>query len=411
MGLEMTDYIDWELLQKENIVSKLEYLTLLEKMRPYERTPNETLEVRLAKMLKSLPKEYHTAAIASVASTIYITEEMRIEAWESLFYQFKYDFRHNEHIDVNLNDVHFFELDRDNLYDEFFRAANVRHIVPNPSIYGRLDDTSPFISVDILIDYLMRLDSDTITDKEIFELQELCRKKVWVLLVDISLSGDSVCSEIKKLNSIINKIFKLEDVDFNVFVQVLTAEGQRRIGSIQRKLGYGGFSLYSAINIPYSFAFNYEHNEDMAFSIYRNQMLSDKIEGLCNYFANYILKRDRCPLTKAINKQYSENDKIKIAKYGYGGLGWNVVTQRNAPNNSLPFLWCSSDNYTPPFPRAESHGVPVVDSNIMTGMNEGSQINNSKKQWVNEVLKSDKDSAGKRCEEIHSKYIARINKK
>lgn len=71
---------------------------------------------------------------------------------------------------------------------------------------------------------------------------------------------------------------------------------------------------------------------------------------------------ENLPVAKLCKKYYKDcitkNKHIEVggdAKWGFNNAGLALVLNTNCPNNSIPLLWCSCDNWFPLFPRIEHH--------------------------------------------------------
>lgn len=395
--------IDWQAVEKENVVSKLKFLTLLEDKNKFGGQ-QVGLEKRIQNMLDCLPRKYHTAAVAALSGVIYITEQMLVDAWKTLWYQYKNDYSGTDRLNVKLGDAHIFELDRDGLMDSFFRTASV-----NSKLdiffgeYGRLDDTSPIDSVNRLLNYIFKLDSSEavcLSEKETTELYVLKKKKHWILLVDITLSGKSICSEIKRIQVIAEHILKAQDIDIAIFIQTATEQARESINELLENSNVN-IKCYYAIQIPYECAFNYkDESSGRKYSLIKDEELISDIDKLCTYFAEKVIKKYKSPINKAINKKIKNSefqDAEDYAKYGFGGLGWNVITYKNAPNNSLPFLWCQpvKSGYSAPFCR--------IESRVNSAAGAQAEIDSIMEKWKKDVF-DQKILDIERLERMHTNY-------
>ncbi|MCL2288914.1 MAG: hypothetical protein FWC33_07085 [Candidatus Bathyarchaeota archaeon] len=409
--------IAWRTVEKENIVSKLKFLTLLETNNPFEHSEKIRLEIRIKNMLNSLPEQHHTAALAVLSNVIYITKQMMNDAWKSLAYQYKHDFKYETRIDLQLRDVHFFELDRDGSRDIFLQLINTWGLSSFSKLNGRLEDKSLFNSVDYLLRLLHILDdTGCLPDTDLLYLLGLMKKKHWVLLVDLSLSGSSVCSEIKKLKFIADYILQIQDLDISIFILTATEEAQNQVDDLLKDLNSSNENVtcYYAIKIPYECAFNAKEKRE--YGLLKDKELIKKVDELCSYFAKNIIEKFPNDLTQTIDKKNAKGEceeAADIAKYGYGRLGWNVITYKNAPNNSLPFLWCQPDGsctYKAPFRRVPSRGIETGIVNPSAGIS--SEADDKMKEWIKSVgLDSENGRPNLNvCKKIYEKYIACLAK-
>ncbi|MDR2719473.1 MAG: phosphoribosylanthranilate isomerase, partial [Nitrososphaerota archaeon] len=395
--------ISWRTVEKENLVSKLKFLTLLEDKNNF-KPEKIRFEERIQKTLNSLPKHYHTAALAVLSNVIYITEQMLADARRNLWYQYTHDFKHKDRIGLHLSNVHIFEFDYGGLRDMFFQDVVMYGSDYCMGAGGRRDDTTPFEDVDALLDCLYNLDNTScLSEQALFDLLCLDGKKHWILLVDLSLSGGSVCSEIKRLKLIADHILKVEDLDISIFIQAITEEAQTRIEKLLAELNGSGANMdyYYAIKIPYGCAFNAK-KKDKEYELLKNKELIEKIDELCSFFAEEYIIDSNAKLDRIVKKKRDEGKNKEAcdeAKYGCGGLGWNVVVHRNVPDNSLPFLWWeSSPDYKAPYNRLES------------------KVDQQERPFVKHWIKRLGLDGGSNCpnlqeyEKIHNKYVVALDK-
>jgi len=405
--------ISWEIVEKENLVSKLKFLTLLDAENKFKSKDDSRLEDRIPKMLNFLPNKYHTAALAVLSNVFYITEQMLIDAMRSLWYQYTHDFKNKDRIGLPLSNVHIFELDQAGARDSFFNDVKAHESIYGLKAGGRLDDKSPFTSVDSLLLYLHMLDdTKCLPYEELSYLYALTEKKHWILLVDISLSGVSVCNEIKRLKQIADHILKVNDLNISIFIQAATEEAQTHVDNLLAELNKSSENIncYYAIKIPYECAFNAKKVKKQ-YSLLKDKKLIKQVDDLCSYFAEHVVenKKYSTHITKLVKQKRDEGkneEADNMAKYGFGGLGWNVITYKNAPNNSLPFLWCQPSNsgYTAPYERTDSRGDQPDGASKKATANIREWVKSLGFDGASDYLNQEK------CEKIYEQYTACLAK-
>lgn len=314
-------------LENTHLIGKLKLIELLEKASPY-RVLKETVERRFSRALGAIPDEHREAALAIFGSTIYLPQQMLEEAWKHLWLVCQ--LRHESLRDIHKN-VLVLELDRDQIRDEFYRCN---------SIVGRLQDNLPWRSTHDIIDALERFETKTNTNQDYFdEFISILRRPYWLLLVDITLSGTSVLSEIRRIEKLRRILLPREKyIGVTILAQVATETAVERFRQ-------AGVCFEAAIIVPRRNAIRYCLGQKAT-----DHKLMQSIVDVCDWFAEeYVL---RCDNRISI---MAKEDR-EVARYGFGAEGWNVVTYKNCPNNCLPLLWLwqPGKEYIPPFERVDS---------------------------------------------------------
>jgi hypothetical protein len=90
---------DTNFLEKEDIISKIQFIQELEIRSPYKagstsRSPERYWD-KIKRILESIPKEHHKAALSLFANVIYLPENLLRNAWEFLGFEFQRNFRLN----------------------------------------------------------------------------------------------------------------------------------------------------------------------------------------------------------------------------------------------------------------------------------------------------------------------------
>jgi hypothetical protein len=322
--------IEPELVESENLVGRLKLIQFLEKQSPYREMP-EGVETRISQSLEMLPSEFKQAGLAIFGSTYYVPKQMLHDAWNYLWRTFGRMGGHFPRIEECL----VLELDRDLLRDEFYSAN---------SLVGRLQDNSPFKSASDILETLMAIEADTISP-ELKTTLKVLERPYWILLSDLSLSGTSVASEIQKLEQTHRLLFPSKVPNITALIQIITEPAKLEI---KKRNG----TYIAALNIPVSCALN-----SSKYSLISNSLLVAKMRELCQWFGQkHVLSTDY-----RLSKLSVLENNPDIASYGFGAMGWNIVTHKNTPNNSLPILWFRppSNQYRPPFERIDSRIGPT----------------------------------------------------
>ncbi|MGA4604800.1 phosphoribosyltransferase-like protein [Pseudoalteromonas maricaloris] len=316
--------LDW--LESENIVARLKFLELIERKSRY-REQTDGIEHRFALALESIPDEHKEGALAIFSSILYITQPVLIDAWKSLWW--KLQKKEGLSADRIENEVLILELDRDQLRDSFYKFNNIA---------GRLQDNLPWHSSNDLIDALIALENGALDKTQRQALLTAIERPVWLNLVDISLSGTSVESDLARLN-LIAKLRPSGTPPRVITTLLIATEQAEKVLKKVTKV------YYKAIGIPNSASLSNEF-----YSLIVDQELVKKMHLACDWFAAQVV----CESSTRFAELAKENSKENIAKWGFKEGGWSVITCNNAPNNSLPILWFESERYKPPFPRVDS---------------------------------------------------------
>lgn len=280
--------------------------------------------------LNSLPPPHRQAAAAMFASTLYITKQMMDDAWQCLWHALQNRTGHP----LNLDDLLILALDGDGLLDDFFHTNRLS---------GRLQSDHPFRCANNLIDVLMQLESGDLYPELKQALVGALKKPYWVLLADQSLSGTSVVQELNRLR----KIQRLSPFGRAPVLPLIQLATEQATLNLKEK----GWDYSAAIQVPLNCALNHE-----SFDAVDSPALKRKMKALCAWFAEtHVL-----PTSTRLAQKSKQKQDADIATFGFGKLGWNIVTHKNAPNNALPILWFSSSEqpYQPPFARIESRRGP-----------------------------------------------------
>lgn len=313
----------------EPLAERFQLLKRLNQLSPYQGL-EVPLERRMAIALNTLPTQHRQAAAAMFASTLYITKPMMDDAWQCLWHALQNRMGHP----LNLDDLLILELDGDGLLDDFFRTNRLA---------GRIPSDHPFRGANNLIDVLMQVESGDLYPELKQALVAALKKPYWVLLADQSLSGTSVVQELNRLRKI-QRLSPFGRVSILPLIQLATEQATF-------KLEEKGWDYLAAIQVPLNCALNHE-----SFDTVDDLALKQKMKALCAWFAkNHVLPTNTRLAQKSKKKQDAD-----IAAFGFGKLGWNLVTYKNAPNNALPILWFQSPEqpYQPPFARVESRLGP-----------------------------------------------------
>lgn len=317
-------FLQW--LDSESTVARLKYLELLERKSKY-RDLSEGVEHRFASALDFFPEEHKEGALAVFSSTLYVSQPLVVDAWKSVWWMLQ----RNEGLTAETfeRDVLLLELDRDKLKDSFFEHNNIQ---------GRLENNSQFQSSNDLIDSLKFLEKGGL-DKDVKnDLISALEKPVWINLVDISLSGTSVCSDLKRLKEIASFIPSKTEPKIITVLLMATEKAEQKLQEIDA-------IYHRAVGIPNSASLAHEK-----YTLISDKKLIDKMKSACDWFSKHVVLKTE----SRFSRQATADPYKNVGQFGFKEGGWSIVTYKNAPNNSLPILWFSNEQYTAPFERVDS---------------------------------------------------------
>jgi hypothetical protein len=318
--------IDLDTLENENLIGKLKLISLLERQSPY-RSVRDRVERRFSQALNMLPTEYKEPALAIFGSTFYLPKQMLDDSWKYLWE----NLRKRSGFGDDIEEFLILELDRDTLRDDFYRA--------NEAV-GRLQDNLPVRSSNDIIDLLMSLEAGSTQPERLDALHKISSKSLWLLLIDVSISGSSAAFELGRMQRLQQMIAPKNAGGVIALIQVATEQAILEIDKMEVPFLVG-------LTVPLSCALNTE-----GYRLIHASSLVRRMRKLCKWFAETHVM----PSKYRIAQLSAERKNPAIAQFGFGGMGWNLILHKNAPNNSLPLLWFRppGDEYLPPFERIDS---------------------------------------------------------
>lgn len=249
----------------------------------------------------------------------------------------------------HLNEFHLFANDPGGLTEDYFRINR---------IHGRLDPArhARVPGVQVLGDRLV----DLVDCSEIkslpaaHEMNQIFRKRTWVLLADQSLSGHSLKGDIDRLlkvREIVNAANSKIYPRIMVLCQILTNTAEdnlKKDHAISAALKKDSLSIDAAIYLDETYKVQSEHCRYFQSADQRRSF-----HELCNWFAQKFIQSDgdleRMRLRSGDNLEF-----------GYRQAGLLIARQENCPTDSVPLLWYENSDpnaackYRGPFPRVHS---------------------------------------------------------
>jgi len=264
-------------LTQEDIVGKLEFVEAIEQTDPYinQLQPRTNYYERVRRALSYVPDEHKRAALTVFANAIYLPRHLLEESWQFLFEEVAQSYHQGKTKESFLDSFKIFELDPAGMTDDFIHGN---------SIPGRLDRPEDrIVSLADMVSELLRL-----TDAQgemLAQTQQvvnrLFSKPHWILLVDNSLSGQSLKSELKRYCSVLDLV-----ADFArrpkiiVLIQVYTSDARR---AIESEIGN---KYLPSIDIRHALFFDdrFKITADSCMLV-QDRAVREAIKGLCSWLA------------------------------------------------------------------------------------------------------------------------------
>lgn len=326
-------------IDNENIISKLNLLFQLERMDPYSN--ETTLQERIQTSLQYIPSEYRQYVLALFANTIYFpntfSKSVLQHLLNSLLFRYQIDWKNLGQQCLIL------EQDPTGIVNEFLRINHV-HGRLDKSTFQRTQQVSSFVKTAHI--NLEHQDLEQIED-----VTKFLDRPYWIVLVDNSLSGTSLCSDIERLfklsteaNITPKKIILLIRTLTQMALEVINSKFQREISNGFLEIDYGLF-------LNERFVVNGNTGQDSICSLFSDKDTYAGVVAACDWLVKQP-EYENDPLLKD-HKEHSGGD--KTMRFGFKDCGITFVSSENCPSDSLPLLWYQYDGfYTPPFPRVLS---------------------------------------------------------
>ena len=308
-------------------------------MDPYSN--DSTLQERIQVSLQYVPHEYRQYVLALFANTIYFpnafSKSVLQHLLNSLLFRHEIDWKNLGQQCLIL------EQDPTGIVNEFLRANHV-HGRLDKQTFQRTQQVSSFVKT-------ARINLKHSNVDQIEDVTAFLNRDYWIVLVDNSLSGTSLCSDLERLLSLSNDtdsnpkkvvllIRTLTEMAFNVICEKFA----QAIANGILEIDYG-----LLLDSRFTITRNIERwNESVLFN---DEETHAGVIAACEWLANTDeYKKD--PLL-ADHKEHSGGDKTMT--FGFKDCGITFVSSENCPSDSLPLLWYQKDGfYMPPFPRVLS---------------------------------------------------------
>jgi hypothetical protein len=338
--------LDARFISKESLVSKIHALELLESLSPYHHAKGEPIFHRIWRsidFLQQIPgvqQQWLDAALLIFANVIYLPKTLLDDAWRGLFIEFSerelgWSFGGLENLNEDVQ-MHFFENDPSGMTAEFFHL-NVLHGRLDNQKFARIEDT------DKLADTLLDLLNAQKRDAAAASLRTLFSRAYWIILVDKSLSGHSLGSDLERLLAArsLAKRIGVSPPKVVVLCQVLTEGAERYILSLA-KSSLLDDDVTKALSIYRAVFFDSRCSiHSQATSLIRDESILPALKELCRWFAETFIR----PSDALGRMKRRSGDNLE---FGYQACGLTLVDQHNCPTNSLPLLWFDSQGQNSP---------------------------------------------------------------
>jgi hypothetical protein len=351
--------IDAQVIASEDLVSKIHTIELLEQLSPFRGHTDQFFQ-RVWRSIDDLQRypevkpEWLTAALVVFGNALYFPQALLDDAWRSLYIEMVQAERSG--LTPDEFDFQIFENDPSGMGPAFCHLNRLQ---------GRLDyERYPRVAstdelADLLLDFLnpLKRADAAVTARRLFS------KHVWAILVDKTLSGHSLSSDIDRLLCAYKLACRAGRTPPRIVVlcQVMTDAAER----ILVKTISEACERYTIIGDPpvkyhRAIFLDRRHNitaEDTA--LINDKRLIRHIRDLSRWFASSFIARDR---DFDRMRERSGDD----LRFGYRGCGLTISDYDNCPTDSLPLLWYLSETdpapYRGPYVRIHSRIGPQLTS-------------------------------------------------
>lgn len=347
--------LDGRFLAAEHVVSKIHALEMLEELSPY-RGSIDPIFRRIWRSLDYLQRfsdmrpEWLNAALLVFANVVYLPQTLLEDAWRGLFIdlaEHELDLSRHQAILDGTRRIHIFENDPSGMTAAFCHLNGIQGRLDNER-FARVEGTDKL--ADTLLDLL---NPQKRNDAQRTLRRLLLEKEVWILLVDKSLSGHSLCSDIERLLAARRLAISAGATPPRIVVlcqvmtrQAWTALDRTVVEQLEQEKTDDVIAVHSAVFL-----------DDRQSIASPSTTLVDHahqgaIRELCEWFAQRFLK-NHADLARM--RKRSGDD----LRFGYRACGLTLVDYQNCPTDSLPLLWFGSDSsadaeYVGPYVRVHS---------------------------------------------------------
>lgn len=338
-------------LDSENIIAKLHLVLQLEKSDPYSHRNVALMPLadRIKTSLAYVPQKYRQYVLALFANTMYFPNKFSYAVLKHLMNKF-----------VRKYHIEFEEIGKECLVLEQDPTGIVNEFLRRNSVPGRLDKKSfpRTQQVKAFVELARSQLHNKCVSVGLENLNNFIDRKYWIILADNSLSGTSLCSDLKKLCELAAECNKTPNIV--VLVRTLAAKAKIQVGTlIEEMKSKHNLIVDLECGLLLDETLSVAPHSKKSCVLFNSQDTFDGVIDACKWLANQgAYKND--PLLEDHKKNSRGDDPIKSddkydMAFGFKECGLTFVSSENCPSDSLPLFWYENKEiYVPPFPRVLS---------------------------------------------------------
>jgi hypothetical protein len=322
-------------IEREEVIPRINSIADLESLSPYPNA-REHCWPRMLRAIRQLPSQHQFAALCLFASVIYLGKRTLDDAWRYLFRELRS--KYGLEADSVLEETFVLTEDPAN-YKEFLHCNQIRGRLDagkHPRLWGIGD-----VAREVYLEKLHEANGQQ-PHRAPNGVMKFISRESWILLYDNALSGQSLCTELKRTKDLCECLQVKPKII--IAAQVMTTEAKNKVHD-----EFGGEFDSAVLSAVYlDDRFRIKSDECRLLKGTDGNALS-KVRELCIWFFKEILSR---------NPEYGPTIELSGGdmSYGYMNTGLTLVTP-NCPSNSIPVLWYQDridKTYDGPYPRVES---------------------------------------------------------
>lgn len=343
--------LDSKFVDSENIISKLNLLFRLERMDPY--STDSTLRERIQISLQYIKPEYRQFALALFANTVYFPEAFSKSVLQHLLNNLL--FNYGIGWDNLGRQCLLLEQDPTGIVNDFLRTNNV-HGRLDREVFPRTQQVSEFVKMAV------RSVEDG-NASQIESVSAFLKREYWVVLVDNSLSGTSLISDVKRLINLAN-IGEYKPKKIVLLIRTLAEKAYKSIQcEFSDELNNHFLEVYYGLYLDNRFVIT-ENNQEWDKCVFFNN--TETYAGVVEA-CKWLTSQSEYINDPLLESQKANSIEDKQMTFGFRKCGLTFVSSENCPSDSLPLLWYKLEGfYESPFPRVISR---------TGGRNDGDQSN------------------------------------
>lgn len=335
----MIDYFgfDSRFIDNENIISKLNLLLQLERMDPYLN--DSTLKERIKIALQYVKGEYRQYVLALFANTIYFPNTFSKSVLQHLLNSLL--FRYGIRWETLGKRCLILEQDPTGIVNDFLRTNHI-HGRLDKQTFQRTQQVKTFVEIAI---------NNNNGNMQIENVSEFLNREYWIVLVDNSLSGTSLISDLHRLIDLANMI---DNTPKKIILLIRTLAGMA-YSEIKKSFAKEINECFIEVNygllLDKRFIINSNSGHWKECIFFNDEETYAGVGEACRWLTSqpeYV----NDPL---LNSQKKNSIGDEQMTFGFKGCGITFVSSENCPSDSLPLLWYENDRlYKSPFPRVIS---------------------------------------------------------